>query len=103
MSGIFLIYAVTYGFLVPLPDMEDQGALLANTIRNLFFHVGMWFTMLILFTMSFAYSLRYLRGFDEKYDAKTIEAVNTGLLFGFLGIITGMIWAKSDMGQLLGA
>jgi heme exporter protein C len=95
ISALFLLYAVIYGFFVPVPDIGN----LYNTIRNLFFHVGMWFTMLILFLTSFIYSLKYLRGFNEKQDTRTVEAVNVGLLFGILGIVTGMIWAKSTWGM----
>ena len=95
LSGIFLLYAVIFGFIVRVPDIGN----LYNTIRNLFFHVGMWFTMLILFLMSFVYSLKYLTGFNDKYDTRSVEAVNVGLLFGFLGILTGMIWAKSTWGM----
>jgi heme exporter protein C len=94
LSGILLIYAVIYGFFVPIPELGN----LYNTIRNLFFHVGMWFTMLSLFITSFVFSIRYLSGFNEKYDTRSVEAVNTGLVFGILGIITGMIWAKSTWG-----
>jgi len=95
LSGIFLLYAVIFGFIIPVPDIGN----LYNTIRNLFFHVGMWFTMLILFLTSFLYSLKYLTGFNEKYDIRTVEAVNVALLFGTLGILTGMIWAKSTWGM----
>ena len=67
---------------------------LNETIRNLMFHVPMWFTMMLIFTISFVYSMKYLRTFDLKYDIIAREAVNIGLLFAFLGLITGMIWAK---------
>jgi len=37
--------------------------------------------------------------FDEREDIVSVEAVNTGLLFGLLGIVTGMIWAKNTWGD----
>lgn len=98
LSGILLIYAVIYGFFVPLPEMSGMGSNLFNTMRNLFYHVGMWFTMLAMFITSFVFSIRYLSGFRTKYDTRSVEAANTGLLFGILGILTGMIWAKSTWG-----
>lgn len=67
---------------------------LNETIRNLMFHVPMWFTMMLIFTISFVYSIRYLSSFEIKYDTMAREAVNIGLLFAFLGLVTGMIWAK---------
>ena len=67
---------------------------LNETIRNLMFHVPMWFAMMFILTVSFVYSIKYLNTFDVKYDIIAREAVNVGLLFAFLGLITGSIWAK---------
>lgn len=67
---------------------------LNETIRNLMFHVPMWFTMMVILFISFFYSIKYLNTFDIKYDIIAREAVNIGLLFAALGLITGSIWAK---------
>lgn len=67
---------------------------LNETIRNLMFHVPMWFAMIVLLLISFIYSIKYLNTFDIKYDIIAREAVNIGLLFAVLGLITGSIWAK---------
>jgi heme exporter protein C len=93
LGGILLLYAVIFGFMVDVPD-----TLIHQTMRNLFYHVGMWFGMFAMLGTSFAYSLRYLRKFDPKEDIVSVEAVNVGLVFGFLGIITGMIWANFTWG-----
>jgi len=93
LSLILLLYAVTYGFYVSIPE-----TMILQTMRNLFYHVGMWFGMFTMLTVSFIYSLKYLKGFDEKNDRVAIEAVNVGLMFGFLGIFTGMIWATFTWG-----
>ena len=58
----------------------------------------MWFGMFAMLITSFIYSLRYLRGFREKEDIRAVEAVNTGMMFGILGIITGMVWANYTWG-----
>ena len=93
LSLLLLLYAVTYGFYVDIPETMIQ-----QTMRNLFYHVGMWFGMFTMLTVSFIYSLKYLKGFREENDRVAIEAVNVGLLFGFLGIFTGMIWANFTWG-----
>ena len=41
------------------------------------------------------YSLRYYRGGNADYDHKTVALVKVGLLFGVLGLVTGMLWAKN--------
>jgi heme exporter protein C len=93
LSLILLLYAVTYGFYVHIPE-----TMILQTMRNLFYHVGMWFGMFTMLTVSFIYSLRYLKGFREENDRIAIEAVNVGIMFGFLGIFTGMIWANFTWG-----
>lgn len=72
--------------------------ILYESMRNLFFHVPMWFTMIALLTWALWNNLRYLRGFDLKYDRIANEAVNTSLVFGILGLITGSLWARVTWG-----
>ena len=69
--------------------------ILAETIRNTYFHVPMWFSMIILFGISAWYSLRYYRRGDLKDDRKSIAFIEVGLIFGLLGLVTGMLWAKN--------
>ncbi|HRF18078.1 MAG TPA: ABC transporter permease, partial [Chitinophagaceae bacterium] len=52
---LLLIYTVIAGFLGPVPKLQ----LLGETIRNLYFHVCMWFAMMILFTVSVVNAIRY--------------------------------------------
>jgi heme exporter protein C len=94
LSGILLLYAVIGGFLVDVPD-----TMIRETMRNLFYHVGMWFGMFSMLITGFIYSLRYLRRFDIKEDVSSIEAINVGILFGVLGILTGMVWANFTWGS----
>jgi len=94
LSGVLLIYAIVVGFFITIPD-----TMIEQSLRNVFYHVGMWFGMFAMLTTSFVYSLRYLRGFNAKEDIAAVEAVNIGLVYGILGIITGMIWAKNTWGD----
>ena len=97
LAGVLLFYAIIGGFFI---DVNFTGMeVAAESMRNIFFHVGMWFGMLTMLIMGFIYSLRYLRNFDEQEDIKAVEAVNVGLMFGVLGIITGMIWANFTWGS----
>ncbi|MFH1160704.1 MAG: cytochrome c biogenesis protein [bacterium] len=93
LAAVLLLYAVIYGFFIQVPD-----TMIGESLRNVFYHVGMWFGMTAMLVTSFIFSLRYLRGFREKEDIVALEAVNVGVLFGILGLITGMIWAKSTWG-----
>jgi len=92
---ILLAYTVIGGFLMPVPRLN----ILNETIRNLYFHVPMWFTMMLLYTMSFYYSLKYLRTGKLQDDIYASQITNTGIFFSILGLVTGMEWAKFTWGQ----
>jgi heme exporter protein C len=93
-GGVLLIYAVIAGFIVGVPD-----SMIEETMRNLFYHVGMWFGMMSMLIAGFVYSIRYLRRFDVREDIRAVEAVNVGVVFGLLGIVTGMVWANFTWGS----
>ena len=93
-SGL-VIYSIIGGMLFNVPHLP----ILHESIRNVYFHVPMWFTMIFLYLLSVIYSIKYLRSGNERYDFWAIEAVNTGIIFGFLGILTGMIWANFTWGD----
>jgi heme exporter protein C len=69
--------------------------ILAETIRNTYFHVPMWFAMIILFGVSAWFSLQYYRKGDADLDRRSVAFIKVGLIFGLLGLVTGMLWAKN--------
>ncbi len=74
--------------------------ILVETIRNLYFHVPLWFGMIIILLVAMIQSIKYLRNdFDFQYDIKARAYVQVGFLFGILGILTGGIWAKFTWGE----
>jgi heme exporter protein C len=83
-----LVYTVIGGFLMNVPNLLA----LEETIRNLYFHVCMWFSMMILFTVSVVNSIRYLRTFNLKYDIYARQYAAVGIVMGVLGYATGTIW-----------
>lgn len=85
----------------PITDLHTlQGlrfpfrGILEETIRNTYYHVPMWFGMIFLFLFSLVYSIRFLRGSDPQGASKTLALNTAGLVYGLLGLITGMIWAR---------
>ena len=96
LSFVFLMYTCVMGFMVKVPS--PKGVPLQESIRNLFFHVPMWFGMNILFIVSLVYAIMYLRKPDIKYDHYSLEYARTGTVFGILGLITGAVWAKYQWG-----
>ena len=70
-----------------------------ETIRNLFYHVPMWFAMMLLLLISVVYSILHLRTPEiEHYDIQATSFAAVGGLFGVVGIATGALWAKHTWG-----
>jgi heme exporter protein C len=59
----------------------------------------MWFGMITLLTVSMVYSIKYLYKQDQSFDVKAVEFANAGILFGMLGMFTGMFWATFTWGE----
>ena len=94
VSVVLLTYTIIAGFLGGVPELP----ILNETIRNLYFHVAMWFGMMIFFIVSLVYSIKYLRSSKMQHDLYAVEFANTGILFGCLGLITGAVWANFTWG-----
>ncbi len=91
---LLLVYTVVAGFLMEVPRL----AILNESIRNLYFHVPMWFGMILILFISVVYSIKYLQKPDSRFDDHSVTAAHTGILFGALGLATGMMWAKFTWG-----
>lgn len=96
LSFICLMYTCVMGFLVEIPVLDGR---MQQSVRNLFFHVPMWFVMQTLFTVSVIYAILYLRTQKPKHDFYALEFARTGVVFGVLGLITGAIWANYQWGE----
>ncbi len=72
--------------------------ILNETIRNLNFHVPMWFAMMAMLLVSFIFSIKYLRTRSVSDDIWANGFAKVGLLFGIMGIATGMFWANYTWG-----
>lgn len=92
---ILITYSLIGGLLFEVPELP----ILNESIRNLHFHVTMWFAMIALFSYGFYASIKYLATGADKWDLGSVESNNTGIFFGVLGLITGMIWAKYTWGE----
>ncbi len=100
LTVLLLIYVIIGAFLLKVPALP----VLHETIRNLHFHVPMWFGMYLLFLVAAIYSLRFLWGNRSgrgnlAHDLYAEELSNVGLLFGILGLITGAVWARYTWGE----
>ncbi len=94
LGVVLVIYTIIYGFIGEVPKYF----ILNETIRNLYFHVTMWFGMIILMTTSLVYSIGNLVNGSLTRDLKAKEFATTGFFLATLGLITGSIWARYTWG-----
>lgn len=85
---ILLAYTIVAGIMGNVPQLPQ----LMETIRNLYFHVCMWFAMMIYFIVSVIYALKYLQVPNIKYDIISRQFAVVGIVYGFLGYSTGIVW-----------
>jgi len=95
LAVILICYVIIAGLLIEVPALP----ILHETIRNLFFPVTMWFAMMILMLISVIHSIKHLSNFSPASDFRASEAAHTGMFFGTMGILTGMVWANFTWGD----
>ncbi len=95
LTLILLLYTLVGGLLLPVPKVPQ----LYESIRNLYYHVSMWFSMMIILSISIYHSIKYLSGQKMEDDIKAVEFVNAGIILGVLGICTGALWARFTWGE----
>jgi heme exporter protein C len=82
------------GFLGNVPRL----AILNETIRNLYFHVPMWFSMTLFLLVASVYSAMFLAKPTLQKNNIAFYFTVTGMVYGCLGLLTGMVWAKFTWG-----
>ena len=93
--GLLLVaYSLIYGLLTKVPDLP----IIEESIRNLFYHVSMWFAMVAMMAASFWNAIRFLGTEDLAKDRRSVSLAEMGMFFSFMGLFTGMVWAKFTWG-----
>ena len=72
--------------------------ILNETIRNLYFHVPFWFSMMAIMFYSFIASIQFLSKGNVNNHYKALEASKVGLFFCVLGLLSGSVWARFTWG-----
>jgi heme exporter protein C len=94
LSAILILYTLIWGMLNGVPRLD----ILNETIRNVYYHVPVWFAMLFMMAVSFVQSLLYLSKNSLMNDSKAYNAAITGFFFSIPGLLTGSVWAKYTWG-----
>jgi len=88
------MYTIIFGLIGVVPRL----AILNETIRNLYYHVPLWWAMMFQMGVSLFYSVKYLKGQDKKDEQFAFNAALVGILLSIPGLITGSLWARYTWG-----
>lgn len=94
LSVIIILYTLVWGLLNPVPRLD----ILNETIRNVYYHVPVWFAMLFMMAVSVVYSVIALVKNGPEKDIKAYNAAVVGFFFSIPGLLTGSLWAKYTWG-----
>lgn len=68
--------------------------ILEHTARNLYFHVPMWFVLILGWFVAAWHSARHLSTGKRVHDVRAEQAALVATAFGVAGILTGIVWAR---------
>jgi len=91
----YMAAVIAAAFLWPKPAQGFIG----ESSRIVFFHVPCAWTATLAFLVAAAYSVAYLAKRDLRYDDFAAAAVQLGLLFAVLALVTGSLFAKIMWGS----
>lgn len=69
-------------------------AVMGNVQRVFYFHVAVGWVGMLSFLAAAIAGILYLRSKERKWDLFAVAAVEIGIVFTFLNIVTGSIWAR---------
>ena len=73
--------------------------ILSESIRNTYFHIPMWFGMILIFLYATFLAFKYLRSPSYELDSHITSLIGVGILFGIMGLATGALWARHTWGD----
>lgn len=88
--AVWMTTVLCFGVLGKISNLP----ILEHTARNLYFHVPMWFTLMLGWFVVAYHSLRLLMTRRRIHDVRAEQAALVATVFGVLGITTGIVWSR---------
>ncbi len=95
---IISIYAV-FSDYSPIPVSVKNAPGDPANFKIFYFHLPIAISSYLAFAAVFISSVLYLRGKQQKWDITALSAAEVGVIFAFLTLASGSIWAKSAWGD----
>ncbi len=87
-AALFLIAVGMVFFYAPTE------AVMGNVQRVFYFHVAAGWVGMLGFLVAAIAGIAYLRSGARKWDIAGLSAVEIGMVFAFINVVTGSIWAR---------
>jgi heme exporter protein C len=94
---IISIYAV-FSDYSPIPVSVKNAPGDPANFKIFYFHLPIAISSYLAFAVVFISSVLYLRSKQQKWDITALSAAEVGVIFAFLTLASGSIWAKSAWG-----
>jgi len=94
LISIYLVF-----FVAPIPINPTQAGGDPANFKIFYFHLPIAISAYLAFAIVFISSILYLRSKQQKWDIVAISAAEVGVIFAFLTLATGSIWARSAWGD----
>lgn len=94
LVAIPLLLRNLYVIMFQLPDEMSQGPV----YRIFYYHLPAFLTAALCYGTALVSSILYLVRKDLRYDAISLAAVETGLAFAAVNLVTGMFWGRIAWG-----
>ncbi|WP_406662112.1 cytochrome c biogenesis protein [Methanolobus sp. ZRKC3] len=98
ITGTLILIAIWMIFYYLPPMKSGTGELLDSSFKIFYFHLPIAFTSYLAFFVVFIASIQQLRKGEKKWDIVALSAAEVGVVFAFLVLATGSIWAKATWG-----
>ncbi|WP_406671360.1 cytochrome c biogenesis protein [Methanolobus sp. ZRKC4] len=82
-----------------VPQMKgNAGEVLDSSFKIFYFHLSIAMVAYLSFTVVFIASIMQLKANSRKWDMIALSSAEVGVVFAFLVLVTGSIWAKATWG-----
>ncbi len=92
---LILISTYLVFFYAPIPINITQVAGNPLNFKIFYFHVPIAISAYLAFAIVFASSILYLHSEKQKWDIIALSSAEVGIIFAFLTLVSGSIWASS--------
>jgi heme exporter protein C len=89
VSAIFMLVAIYLVFFYAPTE-----AVMGNVQRVFYFHVAAGWVGMLGFLVAAIVGIIYLRTANHKWDIIGLASVEIGMVFAFINVVTGAIWAR---------